>query len=155
MIEAAAGRTEREQKIPADVLAAMQEAGLFHMLLPASLGGGAADLVTFNQAVETVAAADASTAWCLAQAVASSHTAGFLDPKIAAEVFGAPDALLPRCGRGGRRPPPPGRGRSTAAIAPRENGGSPAAAPMPPGGADTRSSSTPTTAPAATPRATR
>src|SRR5262245_17686538 len=49
MVEAAAGRTEAERKIPADVLAAMHEAGLFHILLPVSLGGAAADLVTFNQ----------------------------------------------------------------------------------------------------------
>ena len=34
------------------------------------------------------------SAWCLAQAVASSHSAGFLDPKIAREVFGARDALV-------------------------------------------------------------
>jgi alkylation response protein AidB-like acyl-CoA dehydrogenase len=94
MIEAAAGRTEKERKIPADVLSAMHACGLFHMLLPVSLGGGAVDLVTFNQVIEAVAAADASPAWCLAQAVASSHAAGFLDPKIAREVFGAPDALV-------------------------------------------------------------
>src|SRR6516225_7558887 len=94
MIEAAADRTEKERKIPADVLSAMHACGLFHMLLPVSLGGGAVDLVTFNQVVEAVAAADASPAWCLAQAVASSHAAGFLDPKIAREVFGAPDALI-------------------------------------------------------------
>src|SRR5215475_717743 len=94
MIEAAAGRTEKERKIPADVLSAMHACGLFHMLLPVSLGGAAVDLVTFNQVVEAIAAADASPAWCLAQAVASSHAAGFLDPKIAREVFGAPDALL-------------------------------------------------------------
>jgi hypothetical protein len=55
---------------------------------------GAVDLVTFNQVVEAVAAADASPTWRLAQAVASSHAAGFLDPKIAREVFGAPDALV-------------------------------------------------------------
>jgi hypothetical protein len=48
MIEAAAGRTEKERKIPADVLSAMHAGGLFHMLLPVSLGGGAVDLVTFN-----------------------------------------------------------------------------------------------------------
>src|ERR1043166_189444 len=94
MIEAAAGRAEKERKIPADVLSAMHACGLFHMLLPVSLGGGAVDLVTFNQVVEAVAAADASPAWCLAQAVVSSHAAGFLDPKIAREVFGAPDALV-------------------------------------------------------------
>src|SRR5262245_35182873 len=94
MIEAAASRTEAERKIPADVLAAMHDAGLFHILLPVSLGGAAADLVTFNQVIETVAAADASPAWCLAQAVASSHSAGFLGPKIAREVLGARDALV-------------------------------------------------------------
>ena len=59
MIEAAADRTEKEQKLPADVLSAMHAAGLFHMLLPVSLGGGAADLVTFNQVIETIAAVDA------------------------------------------------------------------------------------------------
>jgi alkylation response protein AidB-like acyl-CoA dehydrogenase len=94
MIEAAAARTEQERRIPPDVLAAMHEARLFHMLLPESLGGGAADLVTFNQVIEAVAAADASPAWCLAQAAGSSHAAGFLDAKIAQEVFGAPDALV-------------------------------------------------------------
>jgi indole-3-acetate monooxygenase len=94
MIEAAAERTESERRIPADVLAPMHEARLFHMLLPVSLGGGAADLVTFNQVIETIAAADASPAWCLAQAAGSSHTAGFLDPDIAREVFGGPDALV-------------------------------------------------------------
>ena len=88
MVEAAADRTEKERKIPADVLSAMHACGLFHMLLPVSLGGGAVDLVTFNQVVEAVAVADASPAWCLAQAAASSHAAGFLDPKVAREVFG-------------------------------------------------------------------
>jgi alkylation response protein AidB-like acyl-CoA dehydrogenase len=94
MIEAAAERTESERKIPTDVLAAMHDARLFHMLLPLSLGGGAVDLVTFNQVIETIAAADASPAWCLAQAAGSSHSAGFLAPEIAREVFAAPDALV-------------------------------------------------------------
>jgi len=94
LIEAAGTRTETERKIPADVLSAMHAARLFHMLLPGSLGGSGVDLVTFNQVIETLAAADASPAWCLAQAAASTHAAGFLDPKIAREVFSASDALL-------------------------------------------------------------
>jgi alkylation response protein AidB-like acyl-CoA dehydrogenase len=93
-IEAAAERTEQARKIPADVLSALHEAGLFHILLPLSLGGAAADLLTYNQVIETLAAADASPAWCLAQALASSHAAGFLDARIAREVFGARDALI-------------------------------------------------------------
>src|SRR5262245_10508064 len=118
MIEAAAGRTEKERKIPADVLSAMHAAGLFHMLLPASFGGSAVDLVTFNQVIETIAAADASPARCLAQAVASSHAAGFLDPKIAGEVFGAPNALV----AGARPRASPKHSRSTAATASPANG---------------------------------
>ena len=73
----------------------MHAARLFHMLLPASLGGGAADLVTFNQVIETVAAADASTGlvpgaggWRARMRRASSIR------EIAREVFGAPDALV-------------------------------------------------------------
>src|SRR5262249_61584363 len=93
MIEAAAGRTEKERKIPADVLSAMHACGLFHMLLPVSLGGGAVDLVTFNQVVEVVAAADASPAWGLAQAGGSSHAAGVLYPEIAPQVVWAPVPL--------------------------------------------------------------
>src|SRR5256885_16435497 len=107
MIEAAAGRTEKERKIPADVLSAMHACGLFHMLLPASLGGGAVDLVTFNQVVAAVAAADASPGWCLAQAAASSHAARFFDPKVAREGFWAP---YPPIAWG----PPPGGGHGPA-----------------------------------------
>src|SRR5262249_56007747 len=95
MIEAAAGRTEKERKIPADVLSAMQACGLFHMLLPVSLGGGAVDLATFNQVVEAVAAADASPAWCLAQAGGGSHPAGVLAPQNYRPAPLAPPPPLP------------------------------------------------------------
>src|SRR5262249_3776774 len=82
MIEAAAGRTEKERKIPADILSAMHACGLFHMLLPVSLGGAAVDLVTFNQVVEAVAAADASPALWLAQAGRPPPPARVLHPTI-------------------------------------------------------------------------
>src|SRR5438105_1266052 len=73
IIEAGATRGEKERRIAPGVLRAMQEAGLFHLLLPTSLRGAAADILTFNRVVETIAMADASPAWCLAQAVGSSH----------------------------------------------------------------------------------
>ncbi len=93
-IEAAAGRIEAERRIVPEVVAGLHEAGLFRMLLPASLGGGAADIVAFNQAIETIATADASTAWCLAQQVASTQAAGFLDQGIAREIFAGPDGAV-------------------------------------------------------------
>jgi alkylation response protein AidB-like acyl-CoA dehydrogenase len=93
-IAAASDRIERERRIDDDVLAAIDRADIPRMLLPVSLGGGAADIMTFNRVIEALAAADASTAWCVAQSLASSHSAGFLDPQIAREVFGAPRAIV-------------------------------------------------------------
>jgi alkylation response protein AidB-like acyl-CoA dehydrogenase len=93
-VEAAADRIEAERRIVPDVIAALHEAGIFHMLLPPSLGGGGADIVAFNEVIQTVAAADASTAWCLGQQIASTQAAGYLDPKIAREVFGPPHGAV-------------------------------------------------------------
>jgi alkylation response protein AidB-like acyl-CoA dehydrogenase len=94
MIAAASDRIEAERRIAPEVIAALHEAGLFRMLLPASFGGGAADVVAFNQVIETIATADASTAWCLAQQVASTQTAAYLDPKVAREIFAGPDGAV-------------------------------------------------------------
>ena len=91
---AAADRIEAERRIVPDIVTALHEAGLFRMLLPVSLGGGAADILAFNQVIETIAAADASTAWCLAQQVASTQAASFLDPKVAHEIFAAPNGAV-------------------------------------------------------------
>ncbi len=94
MIAAASDRIEAERRIVPEVIAALHEAGLFRMLLPASFGGGAADVLAFNQVIETIATADASTAWCLAQQVASTQTASYLDPKVAREIFAGPDGAV-------------------------------------------------------------
>jgi alkylation response protein AidB-like acyl-CoA dehydrogenase len=94
VIEATAGQNEKDRRIAPEIISAISDTGILHMLLPFSLGGGAADLVTYNQLIESIAAADASTAWCLAQTLASSQSAGFLDPEIAREVFGARHAII-------------------------------------------------------------
>jgi indole-3-acetate monooxygenase len=93
-IAAASDRIEAERRIVPEIVAALREAGLFHMLLPVSLGGGGSDIVTFNQVIETIAAADGSTAWCMSQQIASTQAVGYLDPKIAQEVFGPPDGAV-------------------------------------------------------------
>jgi alkylation response protein AidB-like acyl-CoA dehydrogenase len=93
-IEAAADRIEAERRIAPQIVTALHEAGLFGMLLPVASGGGAADIVAFNRVIETIAAADASTAWCLAQQVASTQAAGFLDAKIAREIFSSPGGAV-------------------------------------------------------------
>jgi len=93
-VAAAADRIEAERRIVPDMVAALHESGLFHMLLPPSLGGGGADIMAFNEVIQTVAAADASTAWCLGQQIASTQAAGYLDPKIAREIFASPGGAV-------------------------------------------------------------
>src|ERR1700733_4917909 len=94
MIAAAADRIEAERRIVPEVVSALHEAGLFRMLLPVSLGGYSADIISFNQVIKAIATADASTAWCLAQQVASTQAASFLDPKVAREIFAAPNGAV-------------------------------------------------------------
>jgi alkylation response protein AidB-like acyl-CoA dehydrogenase len=94
ILEAAADRIEAGRKLTDDVVDALDGAGILRMLLPASLGGGAADIMTFNAVIEALAAADASIGWVMAQTITSSQAAGFLDPQIASEVFGAPKAII-------------------------------------------------------------
>lgn len=79
--------TERQRQVAVTVMNEIAAAGLFKLLLPSSLGGAAADLITYNGVIEALAEADASTAWCVSQALTSSHAAGFLGHDVAREVF--------------------------------------------------------------------
>jgi len=94
MIEAASDRTEAEGKVPKDVMDALHDAEMFRMVLPRSLGGGAATPLEMMQVLEIVAGADASTAWCLGQALGCTMAAGYVAPEVAREIFGPKDAVL-------------------------------------------------------------
>ena len=94
IIESAVDRIESERRIPADVMSALHDAELFRMCLPRWLGGGETTPLTVFHVAETISAADASTAWCLGQALGCSRMAGFLDREVAREVFSRPDAVL-------------------------------------------------------------
>jgi alkylation response protein AidB-like acyl-CoA dehydrogenase len=92
-IAAAADEIEAKRELPADLVAALHDAGVFRMLLPRSLGGGELPPVLYVQAVEELAKADASTAWCVAQISGACTIAASLDHDVAREIF-APGALL-------------------------------------------------------------
>ena len=94
-IEAAADDIEAERRLTAPIVDALHEAGLYRMLLPQSLGGAEIDPVSFVRAIETIASADASTAWCLCQASGCSMSAAYLRPDVARAIFGDdPRAVL-------------------------------------------------------------
>jgi alkylation response protein AidB-like acyl-CoA dehydrogenase len=86
-IAAAAPQIEAGRELTPEVVAALHEAGLFRMLLPRTLGGGELPPDAFVQAVEALARADASTAWCVAQTSICSTLAASLKPDVARKVF--------------------------------------------------------------------
>jgi len=94
VLDAAAGRIEQERELPADVLTALHEAALFRLTLPRPLGGAELDIARISAVMETVASADASTAWCLGQAAGCAMSAAFMAAPAAAQVFGPDDAVL-------------------------------------------------------------
>jgi alkylation response protein AidB-like acyl-CoA dehydrogenase len=94
LIEAAADRIEREREIPPDVLAALHEARLFRLLVPRSCAGEEVEPATFFEAIEAIAAADASTAWCVGQGCGVSMAVAYLAPEVAREIFGDAGAVV-------------------------------------------------------------
>jgi alkylation response protein AidB-like acyl-CoA dehydrogenase len=56
--------------------------------LPRQLNGYGIGIGTFVKIMEALAAADASTAWCVGQASGCSMAAGYVEPAIAREIWG-------------------------------------------------------------------
>jgi indole-3-acetate monooxygenase len=86
-LAAAAARIEAGRELPPDIVDALHEARLFRMLVPRAYGGDEVSPVAFMQAIEELAKADASTAWCVAQTSVCSTISSSLKPNIAAEIF--------------------------------------------------------------------
>src|SRR6201987_314931 len=94
-VAAASDEIERERRLPPTLLDPFPEAQLFRLLLPRSSNGLETDPVTFFHVIETIAQADASTAWCLSQAGGCAMSAAYLDLPVARAIFGKdPRAVL-------------------------------------------------------------
>jgi indole-3-acetate monooxygenase len=94
LLEAAAPRIESERRFPPDVLAALHQAGMFRLLLPRAFGGAEIALPLFVRICETLGAADASVAWCVAQGGGCATAAAYVAPEVARDVFGDPHSVL-------------------------------------------------------------
>jgi indole-3-acetate monooxygenase len=94
-VDAASKQIESTRRLPPALLDQLHEAGLFRLLLPRSSNGIETDPVTFFHVIETIARADASTAWCLSQAGGCAMSAAYLDLPVAHAIFGNdPRAVL-------------------------------------------------------------
>ena len=81
---------ETSRRMPADLVSALRETGICGMELPRAFGGRGAEPLEILQALETLARADGSTAWCVAQVLAGNCAAGFMLEAGVREVFGDP-----------------------------------------------------------------
>ena len=88
-IAAVTEEIERERRLPESLVQRLYEAGLFTMLVPASLGGSELDLPSYVKVIEALARADASVAWCVGQASGLSALSAYMNPRLAREVFDA------------------------------------------------------------------
>jgi alkylation response protein AidB-like acyl-CoA dehydrogenase len=94
-VATASNEIENTRRLPPAVLDKLHEAGLFRLLLPRSSNGIETDPLTFFHVIETIARADASTAWCLSQAGGCAMSAAYLDLPVAHAIFGNdPRAVL-------------------------------------------------------------
>ncbi|HZQ01238.1 MAG TPA: acyl-CoA dehydrogenase family protein [Reyranella sp.] len=94
LVEKMSNEVEDGRRLPPSLLDKLHEAKLFRLLLPRTFGGEETDPVTFFHVIETIARGDASTGWCLGQAGGCAMTAAYLEPSVAREIFGAPNAVL-------------------------------------------------------------
>src|SRR6266850_820551 len=96
IVEAAADEIEDKRRLPPALLDKLHEARLFRLLLPRSSNGIETDPITFFHVIETIARADASTAWCLSQAGGCAMSAAYLDLRVtASDQFALTDHFVP------------------------------------------------------------
>ncbi len=86
-IAAAAPRIDAGRELPPDLVDALHEARLFRMLVPRSLGGEEISPVEYVQAIEEIAKADASTAWCIGQTSVCGTIARSMNRDAAEQIF--------------------------------------------------------------------
>jgi len=88
VIHAHADHGERERHLMDPVVEALQNAGLYHMLVPRTLGGLQVDPLTLYHVVEAVARIDGSTGWCLFINGCAPISAAFLRDDAAEAIYG-------------------------------------------------------------------
>src|SRR5579863_1992572 len=89
-LAAAAAEIDRRRELPAAIVDALIERGLFRLLLPRALGGAELLPAQYVPIIEELAKTDASTAWCVNQNSGCSMIAARLAPEVAREMFGGP-----------------------------------------------------------------
>jgi alkylation response protein AidB-like acyl-CoA dehydrogenase len=98
-ILAGAAAAEESATLPPATVAALYEAGLFSIKLPAELGGAEADPVTQMEVFEAIARLDPSAGWCtMIGATSIGEPGAFLPDAAVAKVFAGGRVPTAACG---------------------------------------------------------
>src|SRR3984957_5935497 len=93
-IAEAADQIERDQDIPAPLLAKIIETRLPRMLLPRSVGGDQVEPWVYMRAIEEISRHDASLGWNLFVANSAALIAPFIPLEAARTIYGNPRAVI-------------------------------------------------------------
>ncbi|MCF7553643.1 acyl-CoA dehydrogenase family protein [Pseudonocardia sp. WMMC193] len=87
-----AARSSEERRVVPEVVDALEQAGLFRLLVPARLGGLEANLRTTMECIAEVGRGDGSTAWAVALLNVCTWFSTTFSDEAQEDVFGTPDA---------------------------------------------------------------
>jgi indole-3-acetate monooxygenase len=93
MIREACVVGDRTRAIPAAVVDALRDAGVFHLLVPRAFGGAETEPLMFLRVVEEVSYADGSAGWCTMIGGGYGIFGGMLPPEGAREIFADPATI--------------------------------------------------------------
>jgi 3-hydroxy-9,10-secoandrosta-1,3,5(10)-triene-9,17-dione monooxygenase len=85
---------EEARRLPDDVVAALQEAGILRMRVPARYGGYESDMRTVMDVVSELARGDGSTSWTVAVWSISAWVMGLFPDQVQDEVFSDSDVRI-------------------------------------------------------------
>lgn len=88
-----AEQTERERRLPKELVEQLRAAGLFRLAVPEALNGAEVAPGEVLESTEALARADMSAGWCVSIAATTCLLAAHLPHEGAAEAFGDPDTV--------------------------------------------------------------
>ncbi len=86
-IRACRDQIERERRLPAAVVQAMKDAGVFGMAMPLAWGGPELDPLTQFRVIEALAMADGSVGWCAMINCDGGYITAFLDQDVGRTLY--------------------------------------------------------------------
>ena len=94
MIDAYGDKIDETRDLPAPLVDAMRERGLFRLVQPVDYGGVEMDPPSLVQIIEEIARHDASAAWCTGQTNICALTSAYLEPSVTRDIFGPETGIL-------------------------------------------------------------